>query len=249
MNFFTELNINIKKKSKELAMNNYLDKSEYFEKVLKEHFDGKIKGFLAETQIAFVVFQIGEIYEGFEQWMKLMCLFFQAYKYSKRLPKLVKETSKNEHKNDGITGEVEKSIFTFVEAAYHMLRFCGRDLFEEEANMILFNSIQDYIEEVSDYYKDTNSLDNEDKRKQAGRILKVLDLFSDFMGEYFGKVIRTEEDKIIEYYLMKMKINENKGSEETNSFGMVKNIINDNQEIYSKESTDYLYQTEKMSET
>lgn len=60
-----------------------LDRTNEIERLIGERFDGKIEGFLCELQLSFVVFLLGQCYEGFEQWktlLSLICSSQQAFR-------------------------------------------------------------------------------------------------------------------------------------------------------------------------
>lgn len=207
---------------------NFRDKTEYLNHLLSRKFNNSISDYIAEIQLSFIVFQIGEILEGYEQFILLLSLFFDSYSYSK---------NKDNY----------KEVNLFIESIYDILSNCDKEFFNEESNKLLLQKIEYYIEDIYCFYSDlinieenknlnsiinNESEDNNSKLKIYKKVLKRIKYFVDFMGEYFGIIIKSEDEKIVQYYLAR-KI-QNKGEKSINAME-VDNIENyDNSEFNDK---------------
>ncbi|KAM4692332.1 protein AAR2 homolog isoform 1-T2 [Rhinophrynus dorsalis] len=68
-----------------------MDLSYALGKLLETHYPGQPLGLLAELQFSFVCFLLGNVYEGFEQWKKLLNLLCRAETFSMQHPTLYSE--------------------------------------------------------------------------------------------------------------------------------------------------------------
>jgi len=63
-----------------------LDRTDELEKIISERFDSNIYGILCELQLSFLVFLLGQLYNGFEQWKCLLHLICSCQKAFCRWP-------------------------------------------------------------------------------------------------------------------------------------------------------------------
>lgn len=63
-----------------------LDRTIEFEKIFSERFDSNIYGLLCELQLSFLIFFLGQLYDGFEQWKTLFHLICSCQKAFCRWP-------------------------------------------------------------------------------------------------------------------------------------------------------------------
>jgi A1 cistron-splicing factor AAR2 len=63
-----------------------LDRTNELEKIISERFDSNIYGILCELQLSFLVFFLGQLYDGFEQWKCLFHLICSCQKAFCRWP-------------------------------------------------------------------------------------------------------------------------------------------------------------------
>ena len=68
-----------------------LDRTDELEKIILERFDSNIYGLLGEFQLSFLLFFLGQTYEGFEQWKRLLHLFCSCEKAFCRWPMVYTE--------------------------------------------------------------------------------------------------------------------------------------------------------------
>ena len=61
-----------------------LDRTSEMEKIINERFDGNISGILCELQLSFIIFLLGQCYEGFEQWKSLLSLICSSQRAFRR---------------------------------------------------------------------------------------------------------------------------------------------------------------------
>ena len=65
-----------------------LDRTNELEQIVLERYDSNISGLLNECQFSFIIFFLGQVYEGFEQWKRLFHLFCSCQKAFSRWPKI-----------------------------------------------------------------------------------------------------------------------------------------------------------------
>ncbi|CAF0772006.1 unnamed protein product [Adineta ricciae] len=63
-----------------------LDRTDELERICLERFDSDIHGLLCELQMSFIVFFLGHLYDGFEQWKSLFRLICSCQKAFRRWP-------------------------------------------------------------------------------------------------------------------------------------------------------------------
>jgi len=63
-----------------------LDRTDELEKIISERFDSNIYGILCELQLSFLIFFLGQLYDGFEQWKCLFNLICSCQKAFCRWP-------------------------------------------------------------------------------------------------------------------------------------------------------------------
>jgi A1 cistron-splicing factor AAR2 len=55
-----------------------IDKSYLLKKILKKNYKGDLNLFLGEFQLSYIIFLIGQVYDGFEQWKTIIVLMLQC---------------------------------------------------------------------------------------------------------------------------------------------------------------------------
>lgn len=88
-----------------------LDRTNQLEKIVSDRFDGNIYGILCELQLSFIVFFLGHVYDGFEQWKRLFQLICSCQKAFCRWPMFYVDFLQTiyfqlkQFSNDSVSGE------------------------------------------------------------------------------------------------------------------------------------------------
>jgi len=119
-----------------------LDRTNELEKIISERFDSNIYGILCELQLSFLVFFLGHLYDGFEQWKCLLHLICSCQKAFCRWPLFYIDFLQTIYfqlkhfVNDSLTGE---HLFVDIDQQENYIYKSLENLF---ANITAFNDNQ-----------------------------------------------------------------------------------------------------------
>lgn len=171
--YFTELPTKqfIHKKSPEKLTEYFMDKSAILTDLINREFEGDYHLLFSELQYAFVVFLLGEVYEGFEQWKNILLLIFSSKEAIVTQPKL---------------------FCDFIELIYFQIRNYPKDFFRDE---ILVNNFFSKLLEGFILFC------YEEKERIHNSVFQRVVRLRKFLKEVFNFNIMNEEEKILTAYL------------------------------------------------
>lgn len=170
----------------------YLDKSYILDTLITKEYNNNIINLIGELQMSFIVFLIGEVYEGYEQWINICLIFFESFIYSN---------------NKANVKYIEEFLYVILNQ-FMIFNYsdanrieCRNSIYKESNNTIdFFHDISNntLIKSIENYINDMRFLNNKDK--EYNKVCILIKLLEDFLINKAGVIIRSEEEKIIDKY-------------------------------------------------
>lgn len=162
-----------------------LDRTNELETIILERYDSNISGLLTELQFSFLIFFLGQVYEGFEQWKRLLHLFCSCQKAFYRWPKI---------------------YIDFLQMIYFQLKYFGNDssltehLFVDidQQDNFIYKSLENLFANVSAASSDDEQMEGNDWEKFLERCQKMKDFLRETYQWTFDDEPEDEKPTIVE---------------------------------------------------
>ncbi|CAF1381910.1 unnamed protein product [Adineta steineri] len=161
-----------------------LDRTDDLEKILSERFNSNIYGILCELQLSFIVFFLGHLYDGFEQWKSLFHLICSCQKAFCRWPTVYVD---------------------FLQTIYFQLKYFSTDLttgehlfvdIDQQENSI-YKSLENLFANIS-AFNDNQQMEGSDNEKLIQRAEKMKQFLNETYKWTFDDEPEDEKPIVVE---------------------------------------------------
>ncbi|UJR22165.1 hypothetical protein I4U23_025229 [Adineta vaga] len=153
-----------------------LDRTNELEKIIAQRFDSNIHGILCELQLSFIVFFLGHLYDGFEQWKSLFRLICSCQKAYRRWPNV---------------------YIDFLQMIYFQLKYFSTELTTGEHFFVDIDQQENYIyKSLENFFVNLTAFNDSDQMEGSDteKLLERAEKMKQFLNETFKWTFDDEPD-------------------------------------------------------